>query len=99
MLSRILGTRQNFGFHDGGFRLKSPTTDFPLHFVCDNLGFFKLSVMEMGTAGDSEASPLVRLQSLGVSDTRGKHRVQAELKRLEQEARSLEVSLVWNCSF
>ncbi|PKI32630.1 hypothetical protein CRG98_046977 [Punica granatum] len=45
----------------------------------------------MGAAEVSEASPLARLQSMGVSDTRGKHRVQAELKRLEQEARSLEM--------
>ncbi|XP_031380659.1 guanine nucleotide-binding protein subunit gamma 2 [Punica granatum] len=50
-------------------------------------------MMEMGAAEVSEASPLARLQSMGVSDTRGKHRVQAELKRLEQEARSLEEEL------
>lgn len=31
-------------------------------------------------------------QSLSASDTRGKHRIQAELKRFEQEARFLEVS-------
>lgn len=33
-----------------------------------------------------------RLQSLSASDTRGKHRILAELKRFEQEARFLEVS-------
>ena len=32
-----------------------------------------------------------RVQSLSATDTRGKHRIQAELKRLEQEARFLEV--------
>ncbi|KAK2647125.1 hypothetical protein Ddye_022320 [Dipteronia dyeriana] len=34
-----------------------------------------------------------RTQSLAASDTRGKHRIQAELKRLEQEARFLEDEL------
>lgn len=32
-------------------------------------------------------------QVRSVADTRGKHRISAELKRLEQEARFLEVSL------
>ncbi|KAL6192196.1 hypothetical protein ACLB2K_038583 [Fragaria x ananassa] len=32
-------------------------------------------------------------QSLSASDTRGKHRIQAELKRFEQEARFLEEEL------
>lgn len=41
---------------------------------------------------DSEAAALVRLQFLGVPDTGGKHCLQAELKRLEQEARYLEVT-------
>ncbi|KAK4754694.1 hypothetical protein SAY87_002798 [Trapa incisa] len=49
--------------------------------------------METVAVVDSGAAPLVRLQSIGVTDTRGKHRVQAELKRLEQEARSLEEEL------
>ncbi|GMY27293.1 guanine nucleotide-binding protein subunit gamma 2 [Fagus crenata] len=34
-----------------------------------------------------------RVQSLSATDTRGKHRIQAELKRLEQEARFLEEEL------
>ncbi|KAJ4722558.1 guanine nucleotide-binding protein subunit gamma 2-like [Melia azedarach] len=34
-----------------------------------------------------------RSQSLAAGDTRGKHRIQAELKRLEQEARFLEEEL------
>lgn len=34
-----------------------------------------------------------RIQSLGVADNRGKHRMQAELKRLEQETRYLEKEL------
>lgn len=58
-----------------------------------------LSVMETVAAGDSRAVPLARLQSMGVTDTRGKHRLQAELKRLEQEAQSLEVNLVLKCSY
>lgn len=66
---------------------------------CHNLAFLRLSEMEMGADGNSEGALLVRLQSLGVSDTRGKHRVEAELKRLEQETRSLEVSLVLDYSF
>lgn len=33
-----------------------------------------------------------RSQSLAASDARGKHRLQAELKRVEQEAKFLEVS-------
>ncbi|KAK8555190.1 hypothetical protein V6N13_037449 [Hibiscus sabdariffa] len=34
-----------------------------------------------------------RIQSFQAADTRGKHRIQAELKRLEQEARFLEEEL------
>lgn len=34
----------------------------------------------------------VQSQSLSSSDTRGKHRIHAELKRLEQETRYLEVA-------
>ncbi|KAB1218094.1 Guanine nucleotide-binding protein subunit gamma 2 [Morella rubra] len=38
------------------------------------------------------ASPITsRVQSFTATDTRGKHRIQAELKRLEQEARFLEL--------
>ncbi|TXG72145.1 hypothetical protein EZV62_000724 [Acer yangbiense] len=46
-------------------------------------------------SGRSESGGPVtqRTQSLAASDTRGKHRIQAELKRLEQEARSLEEEL------
>lgn len=41
-------------------------------------------------------------QVRSVADTRGKHRISAELKRLEQEARFLEVSLcsyIYPCMF
>ena len=46
---------------------------------------------------DSSGPITQRAHSLGASagsatDTRGKHRIQAELKRIEQEARFLEVS-------
>ncbi|XP_039010759.1 guanine nucleotide-binding protein subunit gamma 2-like [Hibiscus syriacus] len=42
----------------------------------------------------SAVSPIPqRIQSLQAADTRGKHRIQAELKRLEQEARFLEEEL------
>lgn len=42
---------------------------------------------------DSRGLNTQRTQSLtGSGDTRGKHRIQAELKRLEQETRFLEVS-------
>ncbi|XP_015876532.1 guanine nucleotide-binding protein subunit gamma 2 [Ziziphus jujuba] len=45
----------------------------------------------MQSSGSESASPIThRLQSLSAADTRGKHRIQAELKRLEQEARCLE---------
>ncbi|XP_038720526.1 guanine nucleotide-binding protein subunit gamma 2-like [Tripterygium wilfordii] len=46
-------------------------------------------------SGRSEsAGPItLRLQSLSSSDMRGKHRIQAELKRLEQEARFLQEEL------
>ncbi|KAK7845858.1 guanine nucleotide-binding protein subunit gamma 2 [Quercus suber] len=46
-------------------------------------------------SGSSEsASPRTqRVHSLSATDTRGKHRIQAELKRLEQEARFLEEEL------
>ncbi|KAK4772278.1 hypothetical protein SAY86_014053 [Trapa natans] len=49
----------------------------------------------METVGivNSGTAPLARLQSMGTTDTRGKHLVQAELKRLEQEARSLQEEL------
>ena len=41
----------------------------------------------------SVVSPIPqRVQSFQEADSRGKHRIQAELKRLEQEARFLEVS-------
>lgn len=47
---------------------------------------------------DSSGPITQRLYSLGAAaagatDTRGKHRIQAELKRIEQEARFLEVSV------
>lgn len=46
--------------------------------------------------GESQGGPItLRLQSLGLADTRGKHRIQAELKRLEQEAKFLEVSTLF----
>ncbi|MBA0570694.1 hypothetical protein Golob_004310, partial [Gossypium lobatum] len=39
----------------------------------------------------SVVSPIPqRIHSFQAADTRGKHRIQAELKRLEQEARFLE---------
>ncbi|KAK0608587.1 hypothetical protein LWI29_032880 [Acer saccharum] len=42
---------------------------------------------------DSGGPVTQRTPSLAASDTRGKHRIQAELKRLEQEARFLEEEL------
>ncbi|KAJ7954814.1 guanine nucleotide-binding protein subunit gamma 2-like [Quillaja saponaria] len=48
----------------------------------------------MQSSGSESASPITnRVQSFSTSDTRGKHRLQAELKRLEQEARFLEEEL------
>ncbi|KAG4908394.1 hypothetical protein JHK84_056937 [Glycine max] len=45
----------------------------------------------MESGGPESASPMThRVQSLSSADTRGKHRIHAELKRLEQEARFLE---------
>ncbi|KAL9317971.1 hypothetical protein ACSQ67_014488 [Phaseolus vulgaris] len=45
----------------------------------------------MQSRGPESASPMThRVQSLSSADTRGKHRIHAELKRLEQEARFLE---------
>uniref|UniRef100_A0A803Q178 Uncharacterized protein n=1 Tax=Cannabis sativa TaxID=3483 RepID=A0A803Q178_CANSA len=45
----------------------------------------------MQSSGSETASPTTqRLQSLSIADTRGRHRIQAELKRLEQETRFLE---------
>ena len=42
--------------------------------------------------GSESANPMThRAQSLSATDTRGKHRIQAELKRLEQETKFLEV--------
>lgn len=53
--------------------------------------FFQPQKMQSG--GPESASPITnRVQSLSSADTRGKHRVHAELKRLEQEARFLEVA-------
>jgi len=48
---------------------------------------------------DSSGPITQRVYSLGAAaagatDTRGKHRIQAELKRIEQEARFLEVSFL-----
>ncbi|KAI4324018.1 hypothetical protein L6164_023586 [Bauhinia variegata] len=45
----------------------------------------------MESSGSESESPMThRVQSLSATtDTRGKHRIQAELKRLEQEARFL----------
>ncbi|KAF7806924.1 guanine nucleotide-binding protein subunit gamma 2 [Senna tora] len=48
----------------------------------------------MQSSGSESASPMtLRVQSLSSTDTRGKHRIQVELKRLEQEARFLEEEL------
>ncbi|XP_022641001.1 uncharacterized protein LOC106769786 isoform X2 [Vigna radiata var. radiata] len=48
----------------------------------------------MQSGGPESASPVThRVQSLSSADTRGKHRIHAELKRLEQEARFLEEAL------
>ncbi|KAF4351348.1 hypothetical protein CsatB_026298 [Cannabis sativa] len=48
----------------------------------------------MQSSGSETASPTTqRLQSLSIADTRGRHRIQAELKRLEQETRFLEEEL------
>ncbi|KAJ9700494.1 hypothetical protein PVL29_006017 [Vitis rotundifolia] len=50
-------------------------------------------------SGNSQAAPSLNHQdsALAAADTRGKHRITAELKRLEQEARFLEERIV-NCS-
>lgn len=46
----------------------------------------------MQSGGPESAKPMThRTQSLSSGDTRGKHRVHAELKRTEQEAKFLEV--------
>ncbi|KAF3456919.1 hypothetical protein FNV43_RR01573 [Rhamnella rubrinervis] len=48
----------------------------------------------MQSSGSESASPIThRLHSLSAAETRGKHRIQAELKRLDQEARCLEEEL------
>ncbi|KAK4258039.1 hypothetical protein QN277_007549 [Acacia crassicarpa] len=48
----------------------------------------------MQSSGSESASPINhRVQFVSSTDTRGKHRIQAELKRLEQEARFLEEEL------
>ncbi|KAE9592300.1 hypothetical protein Lal_00033535 [Lupinus albus] len=41
----------------------------------------------------SGSESVKRVQSLSYSDARGKHRIQAELKRVEQEAKFLEEEL------
>ncbi|XP_061990057.1 guanine nucleotide-binding protein subunit gamma 2 [Rosa rugosa] len=46
-----------------------------------------------GSDSVSQSPTTQRLQSLSASDTRGKHRILAELKRFEQEARFLEEEL------
>ena len=49
----------------------------------------------MQSDGSETLSPTtLRLQSLSAADTRGKHRIHAELKRFEQETRFLEVSVI-----
>lgn len=59
-------------------------------------------------SGNSQAAPSLNHQdsALAAADTRGRHRITAELKRLEQEARFLEVGpllliyvLFWFWSF
>ncbi|RZB87816.1 Guanine nucleotide-binding protein subunit gamma 1 [Glycine soja] len=53
----------------------------------------------MESGGPESASPMThRVQSLSSADTRGKHRIHAELKRLEQEARFLEIRLMSSVS-
>ncbi|XP_057425579.1 guanine nucleotide-binding protein subunit gamma 2-like isoform X2 [Lotus japonicus] len=48
----------------------------------------------MQSGGPESENPMTeRAQSLSSADTRGKHRIHAELKRLEQEARFLEEEL------
>ncbi|GLU08085.1 hypothetical protein SLE2022_250110 [Rubroshorea leprosula] len=49
--------------------------------------------MQSGQSDYHRSPSTQRIQSFGVADTRGKHRIQAELKRLEQEARFLEEEL------
>ncbi|CAJ2628225.1 unnamed protein product [Trifolium pratense] len=50
----------------------------------------------MQSSGSESENPMthfVQTQSFSSSDTRGKHRIHAELKRLEQETRYLEEEL------
>ncbi|RDX66352.1 Guanine nucleotide-binding protein subunit gamma 2, partial [Mucuna pruriens] len=48
----------------------------------------------MESGGPESPPPMThRVQSLSSTDTRGKHRIHAELKRLEQETRFLEEEL------
>lgn len=63
-------------------------------------------MLEMQSGGSGSASPISHLdhslsasESSSACDTRGKHRIQAEIKRLEQEARFLEVSSVFLCKY
>ncbi|KAJ1398897.1 G-protein gamma-like domain [Sesbania bispinosa] len=50
--------------------------------------------LKMQSGVPESANPTTqRLQSLSSADTRGKHRIHAELKRLEQETRFLEEEL------
>ncbi|CAL9144029.1 unnamed protein product [Musa hybrid cultivar] len=44
-------------------------------------------------ANRAEAAPVIGRSAPAPSDTRGKHRISAEVKRLEQESRSLEEEL------
>lgn len=53
----------------------------------------------VSTSIDAQIPPVAAPTSSVASDTRGKHRFLAELKRLEQETRYLEVSFVFCCCF
>lgn len=53
----------------------------------------------VSTSIDAQIPPVAAPTSSVASDKRGKHRFLAELKRLEQETRYLEVSFVFCCCF
>lgn len=63
----------------------------PFGFV--RLGTGAISYLTIGMqANRAEATPVIGRSAPAPSDTRGKHRISAEVKRLEQESRSLEVN-------
>ncbi|MED6145810.1 Guanine nucleotide-binding protein subunit gamma 2 [Stylosanthes scabra] len=93
----LYGVHQRFLRHPSSYQRLSLCIQISLllnHRFSGSSSSLKFSLWKMQSGGPESASPITnRVQSLSSAETRGKHRVHAEVKRLEQEARFLEEEL------